>query len=315
MRISPYKQCLLCIALGPFGLLQLNPVLAIALVIPTACALYVSIEHALYILGASAAISVIFGLALVDRHNRLLVKNFQRSTYIGNVSAKIVRRESADKDYHKVLTKVRRRKLVGRLGTYGFLLVCVAASGMIMAPDIRRAVQSDDLFTAINSESNAASGNGTSNVAPNTLPIIDQRQPIWNQSMHNHKISASLSAVEFQSTSDGFYRPGIILSCQQTNYSVSFSANEILGTDITRLTLTSDGNQKLNGEWQLSESYHTAITTKPHELMGILRSANKITVTYRPFSSEAEKVSTFNLQGSAKAIGVFKERCQRHRSA
>lgn len=68
-------------------------------------------------------------------------------------------------------------------------------------------------------------------------------------------------------------------------------------------------------KWHLSEDYYTATTTKPDELINILRSAVAITVAYQPFSSEVEKVSTFDLRGSAKAISVFKERCINQLSA
>ena len=124
-----------------------------------------------------------------------------------------------------------------------------------------------------------------------------------------------MSAVEYQNSSDGFYRPDIRLSCQQNNYSVSFAVNEILGTDTTRLSITSDSKQVLDEKWQLSESYYTATTTNPDELIKTLRSAVEITVTYRPFAAKSIKVSTFNLQGSAQAISVFKERCTNELSA
>ena len=118
-----------------------------------------------------------------------------------------------------------------------------------------------------------------------------------------------MRAGEYQSSSDGLYRPDIKLSCYQNNYSVSFVVNEILGTDTASLAITSDGEHVMEGKWQLSENYYTATTTKPDELINILRSAVEITVTYRPFASDMEKMSTFDLQGSAKAISVFKERC------
>ena len=105
------------------------------------------------------------------------------------------------------------------------------------------------------------------------------------------------------------------MSCEQNNYSVSFAVNEILGTDTTRLSITSDSKQVLDEKWQLSESYYTATTTNPDELIKTLRSAVEITVTYRPFAAKSIKVSTFNLQGSAQAISVFKERCTNELSA
>ena len=314
MRMSSYKQCLLSSALGPLGLLHLSPLMALALATPTACALFVSFEHVFYILGVSATISVIVGLNLVNRHNQLLVKNFQHSTYYGTVPCKVVRRESADKDYHKILKKVRQRKLVGKLGTYCFLLLCITVSGLILAPEIRSAAQSVDLVATSNPE-NIADSDTTALTASVNYTNNPKQQPIWVQSMHKNSISASLSSVEYQSSSDGLYRPDIRLSCENNNYSVSFSVNEILGTDSTRLSLTSDGKYTLEGTWQLSESYYAATAAKPDEVLNMLRSANKITVAYRPFASEAEKVATFDLHGSAKAIGVFKERCLNWRPA
>ena len=80
-------------------------------------------------------------------------------------------------------------------------------------------------------------------------------------------------------------------------------------------SITSDRNQVLEGNWQLSENYYTATATNTDEVINTLSSAIEVTVAYRPFAAEAIKVSTFNLQGSAKAISVFKERCTNNSSA
>jgi len=314
VRKSPYKQCLLSATLGPFALFHLNPILALALLTPTVSALAVSIEYVFFILGASATLSVVFGVILVNKHNRDLVKNFQHSTYYGNVSGKVVRREAADKDYHRALNKVRQRKFAGKFATYSLLLLCVIASGFILAPNIQHALNSVESSIASNSVGFTDSDSPVVKVGAN-YTIDHERQPIWVQSTHKGNVSASLKAVEYQNSSDGFYRPDIRLSCEQNNYSVSFSVNEVLGTDITRLSITSDRNQVLEGNWQLSENYYTATATNTDEMINTLSSAIEVTVAYRPFAAEAIKVSTFNLQGSAKAISVFKERCINKSSA
>ena len=280
----------------------------------TACAIAVSFEHVLYILGASAALSVIVGLLLVNRHNRLLVKNFQRDTYYGNVSGKVIRRESADKNYHPALHKARQRKFAGKLAPYCFLLLCITATGLILAPDIRHAIQASKLATAANPESFTETATSDLAVSINNT-INREQQPVWDQGVHRGNISASLSAVEYQNSSDGLYRPDIRLSCRQNKYSVSFSIIEILGTDTTRLSVTSDSRRVMDENWQLSESYYAASANTPNDLINLLRTSNKITIAYRPFASGADKVSTFDLRGSAKAIAIFKERCKDQLSA
>jgi len=89
--MSSYNQLLLCAILGPLGVFYSSPPISIVLTILTILAVVFSPANLLYIVAVSFAISIFAGVFLVNRHNRLLVKNFEPSGFIGNVSCKVIR--------------------------------------------------------------------------------------------------------------------------------------------------------------------------------------------------------------------------------
>ena len=305
MRISLYKQFLLSTVLGPFGLFNVSAKAALALIALTAGALYISFENWPYILAASVVASMIIGNILVNRHNRLLDKNFQFSTFRGDVSCKVVRKEAADRDYDDALQKVRNKKLVNRLGIASLAMLCITATALLVIPKTRMAILSPSNTVAANiaEENNSnESDNITSQVQNNPVDVISSAQVVDPEIL--------LGAIEYEESSYGLYRPKIDMSCERDIYEASFITDEVLGTDSTRLVVKINEIALPAQTWNVSDTYRVAISPEPKNLFDLLSTANSLSISYLPFGADKEKVAVFDMAKYADAMAKFKNRCE-----
>ena len=305
MRISAYKQFLLSTVLGPFGLFNVSAKAAVVLIILTAGALYYSPEHWLYILAVSIVLSMFIGNILVSRHNRLLDKNFQTTTFLGDVSCKVVRTEAADKDYDAALKRVRNKKLVNRLGIASVATLCVAAAAFVVAPKARLAMQSSSNTVAANiaGENNSDESENNTIQAQNSPTDVISSEPVGDPEI-------LLSAIDYQENSYGLYRPKIDMTCEHEIFAATFITDEVLGTDSASLAIKVDGRTLARQKWNVTDTYRVAIAPDAKGLANLLSTANSLSIAYLPFGADHEKVAEFDMIENADAMAQFKNRCQ-----
>lgn len=304
--MSSYNQLLLCAILGPLGVFYSSPLISIVLTIITAIAVIFSPANVLYIIAASFIVSIFASMFLVSRHNRLLAKNFEPSSFLGGVSCKVIRRETSDKEYHLKLRKVRRKKRAIRHVVFCFAVLGIAGCGLVLHPDFRYTLQSSYMFGISSPENSTVILTDPSSVSGE---YAEQKTPSWIRAEQEDSVSSSLRALEYQDSSDGYYRPEIELSCGNRARAVSFIASEVLGTESASIIMKSDDNQKLELQWTISDDFTVATVSKPDEAVRLIRAAKELSVVYKPFGSEHEKVATFDLRNSTEELDALAGRC------
>jgi len=307
--MSSCNQLLLCAFLGPLGVFYSSPLASIVLTILTAIAVVFSPANVLYIIAVSFIVSILAGVVLVNRHNRLLVKNFEPSGFVGNVSCKVVRRETAEKEYHAKLRKVRRKKSVVRHAAFCFAVFGLTGSGLAMHPDFRHELLSSYVPGMSGPDQRAAMPTEPFGVLRENPEIIDQERPGWIRAEQGDSFRTSLRALEYQDSSDGYYRPEIELRCNKKLLSVNFIASEVLGTERATIVMRSEDSKKREFQWAISDDYTVATAGKPDVAIRLIRAAKVLSIVYQPFGSEHEKVSTFDLQNSSEEIDALAGRC------
>lgn len=324
MRKSLPRQLALIAFLGPFGLFYTNVVAALALVFVHLLAIYIfadtlSVEHLIYVLPTTLISSLALGAYLVGKHNQQATNDFQFSSYYGNISCNTVRKESVERDYHRVLSKVRRKKHTRNIQVTCLTLLCITCSALILKPRIsylipesaRTAAEQDNTETSVHLTSGLSEKFDTE--LP-TQPTSSSSIPRWNHKQQGTKLTSELKATEYTSSSDGPYLATIQLDCNDSGYSIRLNVKEILGTDATHISITLDDNPPYVQTWALDSSYLSAISHSTTALKKQLKMARRIAIGYKPFGAHLEKTATFNLSGSAKEISALENKCSQLQS-
>ncbi len=313
MRKSLLKQIALIAILGPFGLFYTNVIAALVLVLATILAIYsaadpLSLGHLMVVLPTALIVSLAVGSYLVTRHNRQLTKNFQLSSYYGNVSCKMVRKDSVDQDYHQVLNKVRRKKTLQKAQIVCLSSLCIGYSALILKPYIEHTIP--------------IAGKTAGIQAPVHEPVLSAATPAnststirkWKNKQDGTTVITELKALDYTSSSDGPYLPVIQLSCKDNSVAASFNVRETLGNNSPSISIKIDNKPAFVEKWKLDPGYQSAITRSTATFMKQLKKARTITIGYSPFGTTSEKTARFDLTGSTVAINAFQLRCAEFQS-
>lgn len=300
MQKSLQKQLALIIFFGPFGLVYTNIVAALAVVFATLFAIYSSTgsPKQLIIIGSIALItSFVLGIHLVDKQNRRAAKEFQMPTYSGGLSYRMIRKEAPQRDYHSVLSNVRRKKVIKNTLLLCLTSLCIVYSALIIKP----------YLTFPDPPAPTAQTMVVVNAA--SLPPL-RGKPVWVHKQQDKTFTSTIDAIDYTSSSVGLYLPEFQLSCRESNYKLRFNVEEVLGTGSAPISTIFDDKPAVTKHWILDPSYRSANTELSPQLLSQLRSANYVSVMYTPFGQDQEKAARFSLAGSAKAIGIFSKSCE-----
>ena len=313
MRKSLLKQIALIAILGPFGIFYTNAIAALVLVLATILAIYssadpLSLGHLMYVLPTALIVSLVAGICLVTRYNRKLTRDFQLSTYYGNVSCKMVRKDSVDKDYHQVLNKVRRKKILQKAQIACLSSLCIGYSALILKPYIEHTIPIAGKTAVIQ--------------APVHEPVLSAATPAnsastirkWKNKQDATTVITELKALDYTSSSDGPYLPVIQLRCKDNSLAASFNVRETLGNNSPSISIKIDNKPAFVEKWKLDPGYQSAITRSTNTFISQLKKARTITIGYRPFGTTSKKKARFDLTGSAVAINTFELRCAEFQS-
>lgn len=317
MKKSQAKQALLSSLLGPAGLFYSSLNSALSLTLLTLTGVLVFADQALYVLLSSFAAAIVCGVLLVRSHNRKVnLREFTLSTYIGRVSCKVIGKTRFKRDYSRPLAKAKFKRKMRNSATYALASSCLVLTGLIALPNainqfnsiqnklvpgtkvatIPQAQRTDDTreVPAI-----AAATDALSNIGIWQMEATDD----------NNKFKARLQGNHYQSTSEGFYRPTLTLSCDGGGAKISFAAHEVLGTEHTRLTLQFDKQPKKTRDWNLFDDYRSAYITASKPLLNKLSRSEQLQISYRPFGSDESRSIDFSLGDSSGVTRKLQRKC------
>ena len=308
MQKSQKRQFFLTALLGPLGLFYININVALSATLATLCVLYKLPQHILYIVPVSFVASALLGAWLVGIHNKRSVKDFRLQTYIGRVSCNVTGNESIDREYHQTLRKVRRKKLIRNLEIYALSLLCLFISGVILQAHLPDTISlskwtKPDAIARHDLKPQALISETTDPIEP------DNSQPVWiHKKQGNHTISA-LPAISYEKGSAGYYKPKITIECIEKKLAFKFVVDEILGTENTALDITIDSEPSFKAQWALSSTYRTAISRDADSMINLLRSAEKLSISFTPFEHKGSKTAAFYLNTNSATISTLLSRC------
>jgi len=320
LQKSQTKQVLLSVLLGPAGLLYSSVNAALILTFLTLIGVLVAANQALFVLVTSVIASVLCGWLLVRSHNKhVSVRDFTLSTYIGRVSCKVIGKTRFKRDYSRSLAKAQLRRRLRATATFSLALLCLLLTGVIALPNAMNQFQhltqeqGPDGVVAENEhlEANNPSLNTPSMAAAMTNEEELSNIGIWliEQETGADEFHARLLGNNYQSTSEGFYRPILSLSCNSGQATISFEAYEVLGTENTQLTLHFDTRTKEQSEWHLQGDYRSAYTTASKPLLNKLSRSETLQISYRPFGSDENRSVDFDLGQSSAVTSKLGRQC------
>jgi len=306
---SQKKQFFLTALFGPLGLFYINIKVALSATLVTLCVLYKLPQYILYIVPVSFVASALLGVWLTGIHNKRTVKDFRLQTYIGRVSCNVTGTESIDKEYHQTLRKVRRKKLIRNLEIYALSLLCLIVSGVMLKPHLPGTISlskwtKPDVIARHDLKPQA--------LQSETINPIhsDNNQPVWiHKNQGNHTLSA-LPAISYEKGSAGYYKPNISIECKDTELAFKFIVDEILGTENTVLDITIDSEPSFKAQWALSSTYRTAISRDADSMINLLRSAEKLSISFTPFEYKGSKTAAFYLNTNSATISNLLSKCK-----
>ncbi len=328
MKKSQTKQALLSVFFGPAGLFYISVNAALFLTLLTLIGVIVFSDAALHVLLASFTGTVVIGYLLVHSHNRLVnSKEFTLSTYVGRVSCKVIGKSRFKRDYSKPLAKAKLKRKVRDTASYALASLCLVLAGLVALPKatdqidaITQKMADDEKVAEADNEN--SSQPALADVAP-LVAAAHQSTPaseansqltnigIWNVQAHTAgtDFQARLLGNTYKNTSEGYYRPVLILDCDRGQATIRFDAFEVLGTENTQLTLNFDSGPQETFNWKLHSDYRSAYTTASKTLLKKLSRSKQLQVGYRPFGSDLNRSIDFDLGDSSTVTSKLKRRC------
>lgn len=302
MRKSHTKQLLLTTFFGPIGILYVSVSTALALTLATLTAVLVANENSIFVLVTSSLIAAVVGSMFVRSHNRMTrLRDYSVSTYIGQVSCKITGKKPVKRNYSQRLAKVRRAKKIRAATVYALATLCVMVGALNTLPYVVN--QFNNILTFAEPVASAAT-------PPSLGKLKLNDTEVWQFTDTNDRnIAATLKADNYQTGSDGWYRPELALKCIDNTTQMEFSTEEVLGTRTVSLLLSFDNAEETRVYWPIGEDYRTAGTSHAVSLAKNIARAHSIKIAYTPFGTEVPKIAAFNLAQSSGVVNTIKQKC------
>lgn len=310
MRKSYIKQTLLAAFFGPLGICYSSVKAALTLTLCTLVLILVLKNHDVHLLIMSIPVAIALGNIIVHTQIRKANnRDFRLSTYIGQVSCRIVGKKPVKREYHKALAKTRRQKKLSVMLNGTLAGLCIFISGLITAPEVTKLLKNNAVPTD-HTDTELAT---IAEQSPDSTEFSDSGT--WYTTIsESNNFTASLKADEYQYSSDGWYRPKLTLSCIANKTTLLFESVEILGPESTAISLTFNNVKPAKSQekmqWNTTPDYRSAIAPRAIAIISRLTEIESVDVTFQPFGGDSSsKTSSFNLSNSHDVVQTVKKQC------
>lgn len=289
-------QLALSAVLGPVGLAYSNLQIALGATALTLTALIV-FKPFIFLIGCITVIlSMVCGVMLVrTERQREETRNFQLSTFVGQVSCQVTNKGKRQQRYQPILNRLRFRKRLNQVFNCTLVGLCFVLAALIVNPQWIAKLKSNLFIEEIPPA-------GFNNITP---PTDSAETVSLSESEHGYIIKSK----NFVIGSNGAHRARLSLTCVDNRTYLSLVADDVLGTDNSDIIIALDNNELVKQRWKIEDQLHQARARSPISTLQRIGRSNKLSLQYRAFGSDSTNTAVFDVSDVKQATESVRKRC------